>query len=199
MKRVVDVIAALMLALLMSPLVVLIAAAIRLETSGSPLFAHTRIGYGRRRFRVWKFRTMVSDGDAILQRHLADNLDAAWEWRTRHKLRNDPRVTRVGRLLRRTSLDELPQIWNVLLGEMSLVGPRPIVEEELEKYGSAFTLYAQVSPGLTGLWQTSGRNDTSYRRRVELDSNYIRYWSPMMDLHILARTVQVVLLGKGAY
>jgi len=120
------------------------------------------------------------------------------EWRATHKLRNDPRVTRVGRLLRRTSLDELPQLWNVLCGEMSLVGPRPIVEEELPKYGPAFALYSQALPGITGLWQVSGRNDTSYRERVELDARYIRTWTPLSDWRVMLRTVPVMVAGRGA-
>jgi len=114
-------------------------------------------------------------------------------------LREDPRVTRVGRFLRKTSLDELPQLWNVLRGEMSMVGPRPIVAAEIAKYGAGFSLYSQALPGLTGLWQVSGRNDLDYSRRVHLDCHYIRRWSVALDLRILLRTVRVVLLGHGAY
>jgi lipopolysaccharide/colanic/teichoic acid biosynthesis glycosyltransferase len=117
---------------------------------------------------------MVQNADEILQEHLDAHPEYALEWRLHHKLRNDPRVTRVGWFLRRTSLDELPQLWNVLRGDMSMVGPRPIVEEEVPKYGAAYALYSEVTPGLTGLWQVSGRNDVSYRRRIELDTDYIR-------------------------
>ena len=142
---------------------------------------------------------MVPDGADRLARYLALNPEAALEWELTHKLRSDPRITRIGTFLRRTSLDELPQLWNVLLGDMSIVGPRPIVESEIAKYGSAYALYAQVTPGLTGLWQVSGRNDTSYRRRVELEARYVRQWTVMLDLRILFQTIPVVLSGKGAY
>jgi lipopolysaccharide/colanic/teichoic acid biosynthesis glycosyltransferase len=121
------------------------------------------------------------------------------EWEHDHKLKNDPRITRVGRFLRKTSLDELPQLFNVLRGEMSLVGPRPIVSGEIQRYGRSFTLYRQVIPGLTGLWQVSGRNLTSYRERVELDDYYVRNWSPWLDVYLLARTVKVVITGYGAF
>jgi lipopolysaccharide/colanic/teichoic acid biosynthesis glycosyltransferase len=121
------------------------------------------------------------------------------EWERDHKLKDDPRVTWIGRLLRRTSLDELPQLWNILRGDMSLVGPRPIVQDEVAKYGERFALFCKVRPGLSGLWQVSGRNDTTYAERVALDCYYVRNWSVWLDLVILARTVRVVLLGKGAY
>ena len=121
------------------------------------------------------------------------------EWQRTHKLKNDPRVTKVGRMLRRSSLDELPQLLSVVRGDMSMIGPRPIVEEEVEKYGSAFSLYTQVLPGLTGLWQVSGRTDTSYRQRIALDTEYILNWSLWTDFKILLQTVRVVLFGHGAY
>jgi len=142
---------------------------------------------------------MVPNSAEMLDRHLADSPEAALEWELAHKLRDDPRITTVGRFLRRPSLDELPQLWNVLRGDMSIVGPRPIVETEIPKYGSAYSLYSQVTPGLTGLWQVSGRNDTSYRRRVELESRYVKNWTIGMDLQILMRTIPVVLKGRGAY
>ena len=198
-KRLFDVVFALLLCLIVLPLGLLIAGAIAFESGGPVLFAHTRIGRRTRRFRLWKFRSMVSDADEVLQTYLDQHPGHALEWRLAHKLRNDPRVTRVGRFLRRTSLDELPQLWNVLRGEMSLVGPRPIVEEEIAKYGPAVALYSQVLPGLTGLWQVSGRNDTTYRERVELDCRYIRAWTAMVDLRVLVKTVRVVLGGHGAY
>jgi len=197
-KRIFDVLFALLFGILTLPLGLVIALAIALESRGPLLFAHTRIGKGNRRFRLWKFRSMVVNADQVLERYLAAHPDSAAEWLHGHKLKNDPRVTRVGRWLRRTSLDELPQLWNVLRGDMSMVGPRPIVEEEIVKY-RAFSLYSQVAPGLTGLWQVSGRNDTSYGKRVELDSAYIRDWTFCMDLRVLLKTVRVVLVGKGAY
>ena len=199
LKRAMDMTLASVMFLLALPLLALVGIAIFLESGGPVLFAHERIGRGNSRFRLWKFRTMVVDGDELLARHLEENPDAADEWASSRKLRQDPRITRMGRFLRRTSLDELPQLWNVLRGEMSLTGPRPIVESEIRHYGAAFPLYTLAKPGLTGLWQVSGRNDTSYRRRVELDSAYVRHWSLGLDLHLLVRTLGVVLGGKGAY
>jgi len=199
LKRVLDLAATVALGLVSLPLIALVAIAIRLDSPGPVFFAQARIGKGGRKFRAWKFRTMVRDAEQLLDRFLQDRPALREEWERDQKLRDDPRVTRVGRLLRRTSLDELPQLWNVLRGEMSLVGPRPIVDEEVGRYGPRFTLYAQVLPGITGLWQVSGRNDTSYEQRVELDSYYVRNWSPWLDLYVLARTVWVVLTGRGAY
>ena len=198
-KRFLDVASAALLCLVAAPAVLAIAVAIALESPGPILFAQVRIGRGGRRFRVWKFRSMAADADEALQRHLQRNRSDALEWLLTHKLRRDPRVTRVGRFLRRTSLDELPQLWNVLRGEMSMVGPRPIVDEEVQKYSRVFPLYTRALPGLTGLWQVSGRTETSYRRRVDLDTAYIRNWTLRLDLQILIRTVSVVLNGHGAY
>jgi lipopolysaccharide/colanic/teichoic acid biosynthesis glycosyltransferase len=198
-KRIVDVAAASLLLLLTLPLAAVIALAIVLETPGPVLFRHTRIGKGGRPFRLLKFRSMALDGDAVLARHLEAHPDHRAEWLSRHKLKRDPRVTGVGRVLRRFSLDELPQLINVLRGEMSMVGPRPIVEQEIPKYGDVFPLYISVQPGLTGLWQVSNRSLTSYRRRTELDGEYIRNRTLAMDLLIMLKTVRVVLFGTGAY
>jgi lipopolysaccharide/colanic/teichoic acid biosynthesis glycosyltransferase len=142
---------------------------------------------------------MAVNGDDILRQHLEENPERSLEWRQAHKLRSDPRVTRVGGILRRTSLDELPQLWNVLRGEMSLAGPRPIVEGEIGKYGAAFAFYCRAVPGITGLWQVSGRNELSYSQRVALDMRYIRDWSLSLDLTILCKTVGAVVSGRGAY
>lgn len=172
---------------------------IRLDSQGSVFYGHLRIGLMAKRFKAWKFRSMVQDADQLLREYLSRHPELREEWERDQKLKNDPRVTRVGRLLRKTSLDELPQLWNVLKGEMSLVGPRPIVEEEIGRYGSHFSLYTKVRPGLTGLWQVSGRNDTTYAERVSMDAYYVRNWSPWLDLYILARTTWVVLFGRGAY
>ncbi|HPQ16269.1 MAG TPA: sugar transferase, partial [Bryobacteraceae bacterium] len=180
LKRVFDVIFALLLGLIALPAGLLIAAAIVIDSRGPVFFTHTRIGKGNRRFRLWKFRSMITNADEVLEEYLRAHPGMAVEWHLKHKLRNDPRVTRVGRFLRKTSLDELPQLWNVLRGDMSMVGPRPIVEAEIPKYGAAFALYSRVRPGLTGLWQVSGTNDTTYRERVELDSRYIRNWTPLV-------------------
>ncbi|MGA2721729.1 MAG: sugar transferase [Bryobacteraceae bacterium] len=194
-----DFVLAAALTLIALPLGAAIALAIVLDSRGPVFFRHTRLGRGRRPFRLWKFRTMIVASDGAFQEYLDRNPELAREWRLTHKLRSDPRITRVGRFLRKTSLDELPQLWNVLRGDMSMVGPRPIVCEEVAKYGPAFALYSQVLPGLTGLWQVSGRNDTHYHRRVELDSHYIRHWAPWLDGMILLQTVRVVLRGHGAY
>lgn len=172
---------------------------IPLTSHGPVFYGQTRIGRDGRHFTAWKFRTMVRDADAILARHLLDHPELRAEWERDHKLRNDPRVTWTGRFLRKTSLDELPQLWNILVGEMSLVGPRPIVDAEVPRYGEKFALYRKVRPGLTGLWQVSGRNDTTYEERVILDTYYVRNWSVWLDIHIILRTVRVVLLGSGAY
>jgi lipopolysaccharide/colanic/teichoic acid biosynthesis glycosyltransferase len=142
---------------------------------------------------------MKTNADTLLRNALANDGSLREEWIRDRNLRRDPRITRVGRFLRKTSLDELPQLWNVLRGEMSLVGPRPIVEEEVAAYGQNFSLYCRVTPGLTGLWQVSGRSAVSRKDRVRLDSYYVRNWSPWLDLHILARTASVVLTGAGAY
>jgi lipopolysaccharide/colanic/teichoic acid biosynthesis glycosyltransferase len=142
---------------------------------------------------------MVEDADQLLADCLNCDDDLRTEWKSLHKLKNDPRVTRIGRLLRKTSLDELPQLWNVLSGEMSLVGPRPIMEDEINYYASSYRLYQQVRPGLTGLWQVSGRSDTSYADRVALDEYYVRHWSIWMDLYIMFRTLGVVIKRSGAY
>ncbi len=198
-KRIFDILFTLALALAALPLGALIALAIVLDSRGGVLFAHTRVGKGGKPFRIWKFRSMIAGSDEVLARYLERNPALVEEWKLTHKLKDDPRVTRVGRLLRKTSLDELPQVWNVLRGDMSMVGPRPIVSEESAKYGPAFALYTQVRPGLTGLWQVSGRNDTNYKRRVSLDCQYIRNWSLWLDAKILLKTVRVVLGGRGAY
>ncbi|MCC6264010.1 MAG: exopolysaccharide biosynthesis polyprenyl glycosylphosphotransferase [Bryobacterales bacterium] len=198
-KRFADVVFALVLILIALPFAILIALAILLETRGPILFKQSRIGQNNRRFALWKFRSMAADSERLLESYLAEHPDLREEWNATHKLKDDPRVTRVGRFLRRRSLDELPQLWNVLRGDMSLIGPRPIVDAEIPKFGRAFALYLKVKPGLTGLWQVSGRSDTSYRRRVELDSQYIRGWSLWLDLKIIWKTVGVVLRAHGAY
>lgn len=199
LKRAFDVVSAVGLMTVAVPLGLLIAAAIRLETRGPVFYRQTRIGRGGHLFSLWKFRSMAVNSHELLERYLAEHPDLLAEWEATHKLKDDPRVTRVGRFLRRRSLDELPQLWNVLKGDMSLIGPRPIVDEELPKYGDAFALYQRVKPGLTGLWQVSGRSDLSYRRRVELDSHYIRHWSLWLDLKVIWKTVGVLLRAHGAY
>ena len=199
LKRVVDLVAAGIGGFLILPLMLLIAIIIKIDSRGPIFYGHERIGQGGKRFKAWKFRSMVEDADAIIERYLEEHPELREEWQATQKLKNDPRVTRVGRWLRKLSLDELPQLWNVIRGEMSLVGPRPIVQEELAKYGEKGVLYLKVKPGMTGLWQVSGRSETSYQERVEIDAYYVRNWSVWLDLYILARTVWVVLFGRGAY
>ncbi len=185
--------------LLLSPLMLAIAVAIRSKGTGPIFFVHSRIGQGGRAFGCVKFRTMRPDSQTELEEILRIDPIAREEWEEQHKLERDPRVDRVGHLLRTTSLDELPQFWNVLRGDMSVVGPRPITQAEIEKYGPHFDEYASARPGLTGIWQISGRSDTSYERRVALDVSYVRNWSMLQDLRIVIRTISVVLLGRGAY
>lgn len=198
-KRSMDITFCLVLAPALVLAVALLGLLVRLDSIGPIFYGHKRLGFQAKEFQAWKFRSMVQDADHKLQEYLKLHPELKLEWARDQKLRNDPRVTRVGSFLRKTSLDELPQLWNVLRGEMSLVGPRPIVEEELQRYGPLFGLYIRVRPGLTGLWQVSGRNDTTYAERVAIDAYYVRNWSPWLDLYILARTVWVVLFAKGAY
>lgn len=172
---------------------------VKLDSPGPVFYRQIRIGRFGRKFSVYKFRTMVQNADRVLQDYLDKSPELKVEWLATHKLKQDPRVTRLGALLRTWSLDELPQLWNIIIGDMGLVGPRPIVDAEIEKYGKCFELYTQVRPGLTGLWQVSGRNNTTYERRVELDEYYVRNRSLKLDLQILLKTVLVVLKKDGAY
>ena len=198
LKRVSDVIGVVLLGILALPLIALVALAIKVDSKGPIIYGHRRSGRGGRAFLAWKFRSMVVDADTVLADHLQRDPKARGEWESKQKLRNDPRVTRLGRLLRKSSLDELPQLWNVLVGEMSLVGPRPIINAEKHHYRDRLSLYERVLPGLSGLWQVSGRNDTSYEERVQLDSYYVRNWSFWLDIRILARTIPALLFGRGA-
>jgi undecaprenyl-phosphate galactose phosphotransferase len=181
----------------LSPLLLAIAAYVKID-GGPALYGQTRIGRGGRHFRCWKFRTMVVDAEQQLKYLLASDAAAAAEWAATQKLTSDPRVTGVGSLLRRTSLDELPQLLNVLHGDMSLVGPRPIVDAEAVRYADDIATYCTVRPGVTGLWQVSGRSETTYARRVQLDVSYVNNWSLLRDLSILLRTIPAVLLRRGA-
>jgi len=166
---------------------------------GSLIYRHLRLGRGGRTFYCYKVRTMVPDADARLKALLDSNCLTREEWSKQFKLKKDPRVTRLGKFLRRTSLDELPQLWNVLRGEMSFIGPRPIIADELERYGEHAAAYLACFPGISGLWQISGRNDIGYDERVKLDERYAREWSLMLDLRILLRTLPVVLKARGSY
>lgn len=197
-KRVFDIVAAASLLALLSPVFVILAVLAKRD-GGPVLFGHRRVGARGRPFKCWKFRTMVPNAEAVLARLLATDPKAREEWERDFKLRDDPRITKVGRFLRTTSLDELPQLLNVLAGDMSLVGPRPIVQDEVRRYGAAFHDYARCRPGITGVWQISGRNDTGYGERVQLDKEYARNWSFLSDLRVLLRTPSVVLRRDGAY
>lgn len=199
-KRVLDIVLASLLLLLVSPFVLIAALLIRANSKGPIFFRHERIGRGGRRFDAFKIRTMVPDAPQILQRHLAEHPAARAEWELDQKLKHDPRIIpRVGEFLRQTSLDEIPQLWNVIQGDMSLVGPRPIVDDEIAKYRAAYPMYLRVRPGLTGLWQISGRNNTTYDARVRLDTYYVRNWSMWLDYFILLRTVRTVVFREGSY
>lgn len=197
--RIVDVAIALLAIIFTAPLLLMLCAAIYLHDGGAPIFAQSRIGRGGRRFRCLKFRTMVVNANERLEQLLASDPQAREEWERDQKLRDDPRITALGRFLRKSSLDELPQLFNVLVGDMAIVGPRPIVEAEIRRYGRRFRDYCAVRPGITGLWQVSGRNDVSYRRRVAMDVVYTRSKSLRLDMKILLATVPVVLMRQGSY
>lgn len=190
---------ALLLLAFLAPMMVLAAILTAAQDGGPILFGHTRIGKGGKKFKCWKFRSMTVDAAERLEAHLRMHPSARREWERDHKLRDDPRVTRWGAFMRKSSVDELPQLFNVLRGEMNLVGPRPIVEDEVRRYGRYIRHYAAVSPGITGLWQVSGRNDTTYRRRVAIDTVYRRTRCLRLDVWILVMTVSVVLTRKGSY
>jgi len=197
--RVVDVVIAFIALVFLAPLLLVVALLVKAQDGGPALFGHKRIGRDGRSFQCLKFRSMVTDADVRLARHLESDPAARAEWDADHKLRDDPRITGLGRFLRKSSLDELPQLFNVLRGEMSLVGPRPIVEGEVHKYGRYFAHYCRVRPGITGLWQVMGRNDVSYRRRVALDVTYVLRSNTYTYFAVLARTVPAVLNRTGVY
>ena len=197
-KSLVDRVGAVVVLLLASPLLLIISLFVARD-GGPIIFGHRRVGRSGAEFRCLKFRTMLVDGDAVLARVLAEDPAAAAEWAANHKLKNDPRVTRIGRFLRVTSLDELPQLLNVLRGEMSMVGPRPIVQDEVRRYGTDINYYYRVKPGLTGLWQVSGRSSTSYRQRIDYDVCYVRTWSLWKDFVILLKTVLVIISREGSH
>ena len=198
-KRIFDLTLTIIGGILISPILLGIAVAVWVSNRGGIIFAHKRVGMYGKNFPCYKFQTMVSNADKVLEKYLAENPAARREWDETFKLTDDPRVTKLGNFLRRTSLDELPQLWNVILGDMSLVGPRPIVEEEVPKYGKNIREYYMVPPGITGMWQVSGRSDTTYPERVAMDTWYVRNWSVWIDIMYLFKTVKAVVTGKGAY
>jgi lipopolysaccharide/colanic/teichoic acid biosynthesis glycosyltransferase len=198
-KRCFDVLLVLISAPATLPLLTVVSAVVMLSSRGPVFYSHRRIRRNGAFFSMWKFRTMCVNSAEVLEDYLARHPDAQVEWNQTHKLRRDPRITALGVFLRRYSLDELPQLWNVLMGQMSLVGPRPIVAAEVEKYGDSFDCYCRVKPGLTGLWQVSGRSELSYEARVALDCDYVKHWSLTKDLVILLKTFSSVVNQDGAF
>jgi exopolysaccharide production protein ExoY len=198
-KRSFDVTAAALALILFSPIFLMIAALVKFSDHGPILYGHRRIGHNGRTFKCLKFRTMAVNGDEVLRSHLKANPQAAEEWRATRKLKADPRVTVVGTVLRKLSLDELPQLLNILRGEMSVVGPRPVVDEELNLYDSFAAYYLSTRPGLTGLWQISGRNDVSYETRIAFDTQYVQNWSLIGDVAIIVKTIPAVCMARGSY
>jgi lipopolysaccharide/colanic/teichoic acid biosynthesis glycosyltransferase len=198
-KRLLDLI----LCIILSPIVliamVFVAVAVKLSSPGPVFYRHRRVGFRNRSFNLWKFRTMFHESDRIFWNHLSQSAEARREWLCYRKLRRDPRVTTVGAFLRRLNLDELPQLINVFRGEMSFVGPRPIVEEELQRYGPGGELYTAVLPGITGLWQVSGRGCLPYEQRVALDVEYVSTWSLASDFVVLTKTFNAVWTCRGAF
>jgi exopolysaccharide production protein ExoY len=199
LKRSLDIVVSISAIIVLSPLFLMVALAVKLSDGGPVIYAHSRVGYGGRAFGCLKFRTMCVDADERLHGYLRANPAAAAEWENTQKLKHDPRVTVIGRALRKTSVDELPQLFNILRGDMSLVGPRPVVTDELQKYGSHTSKYFIMRPGLTGLWQVSGRNDTTYDERVQLDVVYSIHWSFWNDLKIIMKTLPALYYGQGSY
>ena len=198
-KRAFDLLFTICGGLCILPVLLVIAVMVAVDNKGNVIFAHRRIGRDGKEFKCYKFQTMIPNAQEALEKYLAENPEARKEWEESFKLTDDPRVTKLGSILRKTSLDEMPQLWNVIKGDMSLVGPRPIVAKEIERYGEYFREYAMVPPGITGMWQASGRSDTTYEERVEMDTWYVRNWSVWIDLMYLFKTVKIVFTGKGAY
>jgi exopolysaccharide production protein ExoY len=198
LKRTVDILLALAGIILLAPLLIICFALIASTSPGPVFFRHKRVGFNGKHFDCMKFRTMVTDAPERLRLLLESDPAAAAEWATNRKLRNDPRITAIGAILRKSSLDELPQLFNVLRGEMSIVGPRPVTDEELERYAQSVGAYLSCRPGITGLWQVSGRSTTTYAKRVACDAFYARNWSMALDVKILAVTIPALLVSDNA-
>ena len=198
-KRFIDLFLLLLSSPVTLPVTLIVAIAIKISSPGPVFYGHKRIGKNGKEFKCWKFRSMVIDADKQLEKILAENPEMRAEWEKDRKFTNDPRVTKIGKFLRKTSIDEIPQFFNILTGEMSFIGPRPVTKAELTKYRNKSDFILSVQPGLSGMWQISGRSDTGYEERVTLDSYYIQNWSVWLDIWIIIKTVYVVLRGKGAY
>ncbi|MBA2964817.1 sugar transferase [Ramlibacter pinisoli] len=199
LKRAVDIFGSIFLIVLLLPMIVVVAIGVRLSSSGPIFYAQTRSGRGGRHFQFYKFRSMKVNSEDVLADFLNSDPEAKKRWDQYQKIDNDPRITAFGRFIRRTSLDELPQFWNVLRGDMSLVGPRPCMLQQKELYGRYWRAYCAVKPGITGLWQVSGRNRLTYEERVRLDVQYVRNLSAWGDIKLLAKTIKVVLSAHGAH
>lgn len=200
LKRSFDLLSVVVILAIFGWLMLILAVAVRMSSGKGVIYGHTRIGRDGKAFQCYKFRSMVANSDEVLRHLLATDPEAKAEWERDFKLKNDPRITTVGRFIRKTSLDELPQLWNVIKGEMSIVGPRPVVQAEFDRYyGDAKQHYLSVPPGLTGLWQVSGRSDLDYEQRVKLDMDYVDNWNVFSDFMIVMRTVKVIFARSGAY
>lgn len=197
-KRAIDIVGAVFGLVFAAPFLLVAMIMIRRHDGGPAIFAQDRIGHGGKVFRCYKLRSMVVDAQERLDHLLATDPVARAEWEDTQKLTDDPRITRLGRFLRKSSLDELPQLWNIIMGDMSIVGPRPIVQNEIAKYGADFIYYTDVRPGLTGLWQVSGRSDTTYDERVALDVKYVREWSFFRDIKVILLTIPAIIWSRGA-
>lgn len=198
LKRTFDIFFSILLLIILSPLFIFLIFKISRD-GGNAIYGHTRVGMNGKKFKCYKFRSMVINSQEVLDHILSTDPKAKLEWAKDFKLKNDPRITKLGHFIRKTSIDELPQLWNVLIGDMSFVGPRPVTEKELERYRQYMKYYLAVRPGITGLWQISGRNDITYNERIRLDIRYIISWSLLKDFIILFKTISVVFFRKGAY
>jgi exopolysaccharide production protein ExoY len=195
-KRVFDIVFTISILPIVTSLILLLGILIKAE-GGSIFYGHTRLGRNKVQFKCWKLRTMIPNAEQKLKDYLDKNQDQKEIWETTYKLPNDPRVTKIGKLIRKLSFDELPQFWNVLIGDMSIVGPRPVTQKETELYGSSFDIISRVKPGITGLWQVSGRNDITYTNRIELDLDYVKNQTFIGDVKIVLLTIRSILLGTG--
>jgi exopolysaccharide production protein ExoY len=193
LKRIFDIVIAATTLFLLAPILLTVALLIYITQGGPVFFSQKRVGFNRRTFRCFKFRTMIPDAEEKLAQYLATNEEAAVDWQKNQKLKHDPRITWLGHILRKSSLDELPQLFNVLRGEMSCIGPRPVLNEELQRYGIHAREYIKARPGLTGVWQVNGRSNTTYEYRVNCDRYYVRRWSFMLDIRVLFLTIPAIM------
>ena len=194
-KRVIDVIISIIGLIILSPIFLILAITIKLDSKGPVFFAHTRYGKNGKKFKMYKFRTMYENAQDMINDFTPEQMK---EWKENFKLQNDPRITKVGKFLRKTSLDELPQIVNIIKGDLSIIGPRPVIEEELEKYGENKEKFLSITPGLTGYWQANGRSSTTYEQRMEMELYYIDNISPKLDVKIFFKTIESVIKKEGA-